>query len=329
MRKNLLFVGLAVAAAVAIAQTKTLGALDTYAKKVAAAKSLQAEFSVTEIGGVGQDYTITLSKPNMVRLDTPNQLVVADGTTVTTYDKKAKTYFKQPQTDKFLNEVLKGDEFQLFRPFFSDKPFADLSVVNTSTKKRRGAEMQAIETKDASGKRLGTFYVSKEGLATQLELTYTLDNVRYLVDATKLELSDEGFASDLFAFKAPSDARELSAEEMSSDKWYYDLDEALKAANATGKGIFLDVMASWCGPCKKMEAEVYHLPEFKAYKDTFVFCMVDGDIRKDISARYQVSAYPTVKFLKSDGTKVHEFVGYANPQQVLGEMAKAKSILGK
>src|SRR5689334_4734744 len=90
--------------------------------------SISAKVSYTEIGGSNSSYTIDMKKPNLLRLDNSALLVVADGTTITTYDKKAGVFYKQPQTKEDMKVLLDDDQYSLFTGFFGDAPNAFKSV---------------------------------------------------------------------------------------------------------------------------------------------------------------------------------------------------------
>lgn len=330
IRKGLIIVGIAAIAGVVFAQSKNLGAISTYVEKASSAKSLRAEFTVTQIGSTSDSYTLQFSKPNLFKIDGPGKTIVGDGSQVTTYDKAAKTYFKSPQTAESLNAVLSSDEVSLFAPFFNIKAYDNIKVVGSSTKKRAGVEMQVVETKvDATGKKGATFFVDPSGVAKQLEFNYTDNNSRILVSAKTMEFGGTTEEASLYAFKAPSGSRELSMEEMNSDKWYTDLDEALKAAKSSNRLVLLDVYAVWCGPCKMLERDVYPQEEFKKMSKYFVFCKVDGEAVPSVMKAYNVTAFPTIKFLNSSGSEIHGFLGYVPTSKFVAEMETARSKAGK
>ncbi len=97
-------------------------------------------------------------------------------------------------------------------------------------------------------------------------------------------------------------------------------EEALKESQETGKPIFLDAYASWCGPCKALKARVFTNQEVGAYFNEH-FINVEKDMEKgegrQIARTYRVTSYPSLFFVKDDGSVVKRAVGYRNPEQLL------------
>jgi thioredoxin-like negative regulator of GroEL len=61
----------------------------------------------------------------------------------------------------------------------------------------------------------------------------------------------------------------------------------------------------------------------------FVFVKINGDEQPSVKQAFGVSAYPTIKFLKKDGTTVvHEVVGYEPLNEFLADMQKAMQLGG-
>lgn len=82
--------------------------------------------------------------------------------------------------------------------------------------------------------------------------------------------------------------------------------EALEKAKKENKDLFVDFYADWCAPCKQMAAEVFTLPEVGDYFNTrFVCVQVDADAKenKEIAKKYNVTALPTLVFVRTKDEK--------------------------
>ena len=94
----------------------------------------------------------------------------------------------------------------------------------------------------------------------------------------------------------------------------------LTKAKAEKKLVFLDAYATWCGPCKLMERNVFtdkNVAEF--YNKNFVNARIDmekGEGR-DIAAQYGIRSYPTLLFLNGEGEVVGKELGYLNTEDFL------------
>ena len=94
----------------------------------------------------------------------------------------------------------------------------------------------------------------------------------------------------------------------------------LAKAKAENKIVFVDAYTTWCGPCKKMDAETFPdkmVGDF--YNKNFINFKVDvekGD-GLDIAEKYEVNSYPTLFFVKSDAELVHSSVGRKNPEELI------------
>ena len=72
--------------------------------------------------------------------------------------------------------------------------------------------------------------------------------------------------------------------------------EALAAAKAEKKLVFIDFYTSWCGPCKMMMKNIFPLKEVGNYLNSkFVCIKIDTEKGEgpELAKRYQVKAYPT------------------------------------
>lgn len=89
--------------------------------------------------------------------------------------------------------------------------------------------------------------------------------------------------------------------------------DLIAKAKKEKKIVFIDAYASWCGPCKMMEKNVFTQKSVGDYFNTnFVnarFDMEKGEGR-DIAVKYGVRSYPTYLFLNGDGELVSQNYGY-------------------
>ncbi|PWS33343.1 thioredoxin family protein [Pedobacter paludis] len=116
--------------------------------------------------------------------------------------------------------------------------------------------------------------------------------------------------------------------------------EALKSkAKAENKYIFLDCFATWCGPCKAMDADVFPRKVvgdalnrgFINVKIQFDQTSADNSYVKSwandartIEQQYQITGFPTYLFFSPDGELVQRETGYLNVTSFLELINKAK-----
>lgn len=97
-------------------------------------------------------------------------------------------------------------------------------------------------------------------------------------------------------------------------------DEILSRAKLENKIVFVDVYATWCGPCKLLKKTTFTDEELGAYFNThFINIAIDGETSEGrrLMQLYQVRAYPTMLFLNPDGTLKQSTVGYHTANQLL------------
>ncbi len=110
--------------------------------------------------------------------------------------------------------------------------------------------------------------------------------------------------------------------------------EILAKGGEQGRYIFVDVYATWCGPCKYMTNVVF--PKKAAgdyFNSTFVNAKFDAEKGEGVSvaSRYGVKAYPTFLILDSKGRELARFTGGGNVdsfikrvKDTMSELAPAK-----
>ena len=103
--------------------------------------------------------------------------------------------------------------------------------------------------------------------------------------------------------------------------------ELMKQSAENGKPIFVDVYATWCGPCKYMANNVFTQEKAGEYFNAnFVNAKFDAEKGEGIQVarKYRVTAYPTFLILDSTGTELGRVVG---GDEVDGFIQKVKGLL--
>ena len=102
--------------------------------------------------------------------------------------------------------------------------------------------------------------------------------------------------------------------------------EAQEKAKAEQKLIFVDAFASWCGPCKRMAAQVFPDPQVGDYFNAnFINLKIDMEKpeNREFASKFPVSAYPTLMVLDGEGKVVLKQVGAMNAEGLIGFGQKA------
>lgn len=136
----------------------------------------------------------------------------------------------------------------------------------------------------------------------------------YFAPEGDLVLSEGGFTPEKAfigygekAVQLFNDNKELKLQKIT-------LDEAKVLAKNEGKLIFVDLSATWCGPCKELKATTFKEPVVgRFYNSKFVNMFVECDIQKELAEQlkkaYGYSAFPTLLYLDADGKLIHKYVG--------------------
>ena len=104
-------------------------------------------------------------------------------------------------------------------------------------------------------------------------------------------------------------------------------EQACEKARAERKYIFVDVFATWCGPCKSMDREVYSSQLLgEKMKNKFVAIKIQADSSRlddemtrkrygsarDFVRKNRITGYPTLLFFSPEGRLLEEELGYRN-----------------
>jgi len=96
------------------------------------------------------------------------------------------------------------------------------------------------------------------------------------------------------------------------------VEDLYATAQAEGKPIYVDVMASWCGPCKWMARNVFTNKKVATYYNAN-FINYSLDIQKgegvDFANKFRISLLPTHLFLYPDGKEFSRYLGAMNKSE--------------
>ena len=96
--------------------------------------------------------------------------------------------------------------------------------------------------------------------------------------------------------------------------------DVLKKAKAEKKVIFLDAYASWCGPCKMLQKNVFTKKTVGDYYNSR-FINVKMDMEKGegpaLMQVYPLEAYPTLLFIDGNGRVLKKVLGYQSPEDLI------------
>ena len=98
------------------------------------------------------------------------------------------------------------------------------------------------------------------------------------------------------------------------------LKELLALADEQDKYLFVDVYATWCGPCQIMAKQIFPQQKVGEFFNT-KFNAEKGE-GVNVAKRYSVKAYPTFLILDSDGEEVGRIVGGADADRFIEEVRK-------
>ncbi len=96
--------------------------------------------------------------------------------------------------------------------------------------------------------------------------------------------------------------------------------EALELAKKDNKIIFLDIYATWCGPCKRLKSNTFSIEAVgEFYNPNFINVAMDGEKGEgpELARKFGVRSYPTLLFIDSKEKLIAGTAGFHNPKEFL------------
>ena len=89
---------------------------------------------------------------------------------------------------------------------------------------------------------------------------------------------------------------------------------------SSDKPVLVDFWAEWCMPCRMLAPTIDELAD--EFDGRVKVGKVDTDSNRDVSAKFGISAIPTILLFK-DGEVLRKFVGVTSKQEFADELEKA------
>jgi len=96
---------------------------------------------------------------------------------------------------------------------------------------------------------------------------------------------------------------------------------AVTQAGDTGKLVFIDFYAEWCGACKILDRTTLKDPAVLTTLEQFVFLKVDADQYPDAIIHFKIVGMPTLVVLNALGEEVFRQVGPITADRLVSELA--------
>lgn len=117
-------------------------------------------------------------------------------------------------------------------------------------------------------------------------------------------------------------AGSLMSTAVHAQGWLRDLKVAQSVAQEKKQLILVDFWATWCGPCKQMDSDVWSTAEADAVKKNFVPVKIDIDAERTLATKYNVRSIPMLILMTHEGEVIHTYIGYSGKDDLLDFISK-------
>jgi YHS domain-containing protein/thioredoxin-related protein len=110
----------------------------------------------------------------------------------------------------------------------------------------------------------------------------------------------------------------LPVTTLASVPWLSDVRQAQQIAHQQQRLVLLHFYANWCGPCIRLDREVYPRPDISsAISSNYVPVKIDLRRSPELARQYQVQSFPTDVILDPSGRVLYRTTTPADPSQYL------------
>jgi thioredoxin-like negative regulator of GroEL len=114
----------------------------------------------------------------------------------------------------------------------------------------------------------------------------------------------------------------VAAQKQSAIEWQQSFDAAAELASRTGRPLLVEFWATWCGPCKEMDRDVW--PHLRIAELTKKYVCVSVDVDRDpVAKRFRIESIPTVVVMEPWGRVLLRREGYIHVNDLADMLAQA------
>lgn len=97
--------------------------------------------------------------------------------------------------------------------------------------------------------------------------------------------------------------------------WLHSYEQAKEIAKVQNKLIIVDCWANWCGPCLKMDNEVWSNEIIQAYADSFIFVKIDMSSGAP-DPNFKADAIPKIFVSDAWNSQMKDYTGYQSKSRM-------------
>ena len=157
--------------------------------KLSSTEGITITFVDRLVSGTEESWTVSARKPNLVMAISDVRTISADGSKITLYDKRSKTYTSEPQTSAALKALLQRPELLLLRLFFDPAGEWLKTAKKGRSRTRRGVSLAGTEISPGKDQ-TATVYISTSDESInfiQLDVGKGANMRTHLLDEVKVE----------------------------------------------------------------------------------------------------------------------------------------------